>query len=301
MRRAHEFIGGSMIVAAATMLLALASACGKSPSSTATATGSAEAAHSGGSGTGARIVTLAPSATETVAALGATSLLVGVDAYSEYPPDVTALPKVGSFLQPNLEVIVRLAPTLVIVDDIHGATGRALHDAGIKTVECAFHALPDVKRALQTVGAAIGRASEAAAAVEAIDAALDAAAAARPARHPRVLAIIDRESGGLGNLVAVGPGSWVDELLAVVGGDNVLAASGVRYPKISLEEVLRAQPEVILDLSFAGKSNVAAWNGVDVPAVKNKRVVALSDPFLVAPSPRVKEALATLANAIRIE
>ena len=269
------------------VVAAFALACGKSPAPAA----------SGGT---PRIVTLAPSATEVVAALGGTAQLVGVDAYSEYPPAVKSLPKVGSFLQPNLEVIVKLEPTLVIVDDIHGATGRALGDAGIKTVECSFHALPDVKKALQTIGGAIGRASEAKAAVEEIDTALDAAAAARPARHPRVLAIIDREAGGLGNLVAVGPGSWVDELLAVVGGDNVLAASGVRYPKVSLEEVLRAQPEVILDLSFAGKSNTSEWNAVDVPAVKNGRVVALSDPFLVAPSPRVKAALDRLAAAIRV-
>jgi ABC-type Fe3+-hydroxamate transport system substrate-binding protein len=246
-----------------------------------------------------RIVTLAPTATEVVAALGATSLLVGVDAYSTYPPEVSALPKVGSFLQPNLEVIVNLHPTLVIVDDIHGATGRALGDAGIKTVACSFHALPDVKNALKTIGERIDRVKEANAAVAGIDAALDAAAANRPARHPRVLAIIDREAGGLGNLVAVGPGSWVDELLAVVGGDNVLAASGIRYPKISLEEVLRAQPEVILDLSYAGKSGIAPWQAVDVPAVKTKKVIAMDQPYLVAPSPRVKEALDALAGALR--
>jgi len=246
-----------------------------------------------------RIITLAPSATEVIAALGATSELVGVDSYSEFPPEVKALPKVGSFLQPNLEVIVNLAPTLVIVDDIHGATGRARGYAVTKTLECSFHALPDVKKALRTVGAAIGREREADAEVLAIDNALDAAAAARPVRHPRVLAVIDREAGGLGNLVAVGPGSWVDELLAVVGGDNVLASSGIRYPKISVEEVLRAQPEVILDLSFAGKSNVAEWKSVAVPAVANGRVIALSDPFLVAPSPRVKQALDRLAAAIK--
>lgn len=246
-----------------------------------------------------RLVTLAPSATEVVAALGATAQLVGVDTYSEYPPEVQALPKVGTFLQPNLEVIVKLEPSLVIVDDIHGQTGRALGDAGIRTVECAFHALPDIKRALTTLGAQLGRAREAGAAVAEIDAALDAAAARRPARHPRVLAIIDREAGGLGNLVAVGPGSWVDELLAVVGGDNVLAASGVRYPKISLEEVLRAQPEVILDLSFAGRSSLTEWQQVSVPAVATQRVRALSDAFLVAPSPRVAAALDALATAIR--
>jgi iron complex transport system substrate-binding protein len=248
---------------------------------------------------GTRIVTLAPTATEVVAALGATAQLVGVDQYSTYPPEVASLPKVGSFLQPNLEVIVGLSPSLVIVDDIHGEAGRALADRGIKTVECSFHALPDVKKALTTLGAQLGRTKEAQEAVAAIDAALDEAASKRPARHPRVLAVIDREAGGLGNLVAVGPGSWVDELLAVVGGDNVLAASGIRYPKISLEEVLRAQPEIIIDLSFAAKQSLAPWNAVDVPAVKAKKVIALDQPYLVAPSPRVKAALDTLAGAIR--
>ena len=80
----------------------------------------------------------------------------------------------------------------------------------------------------------------------------------------------------------------------------MLAASGVRYPKISLEEVLRAQPEVILDLSFSARQSIEPWNSVDVPAVKNKRVVPLRDAFLLAPSPRVKEALDTLAKAIAL-
>ena len=73
-----------------------------------------------------RIVSLTPSATEVVAALGAERQLVGVDDYSEFPAAVKALPKVGSFLAPNLEAIVKLSPTVVIVDDIHGTTAGAL-------------------------------------------------------------------------------------------------------------------------------------------------------------------------------
>ncbi len=254
-----------------------------------------------GAGPGAgviRIVSLTPSSTEIVAALGATAQLVGVDEYSTYPPEVSGLPKVGSFLAPNLETIVTLKPTFVIIDDVHGQAAGALRDAGIETVPCPIHALPDVKTALTTVGARLGKSAEAAAAVEAIEAALDAAAAQRPAKRPRVLAIIDREAGGLGNLVAVGPGSWVDELLAVVGGDNVLSSAGIRYPKISLEEVLRFQPDVILDLSYPGRTEITAWQAVSVPATRTGRVVALSDPYLVAPSPRVQPALAALAKAI---
>ena len=99
----------------------------------------------------ARLVSLTPSATEIVAALGATKELVGVDEYSTFPPEVAALPKVGSFLQPNLEAIVMLAPTLVIVDDIHGQAAGALRDQRIPTIECPIHALPDVKKALRAV------------------------------------------------------------------------------------------------------------------------------------------------------
>jgi iron complex transport system substrate-binding protein len=244
------------------------------------------------------VVSLTPSATEVVAALGATGLLVGVDDYSTYPAEVTKLPRVGSFLAPNLETIVSLRPSLVIVDDVHGQVAGALHDAGIASVACAIHGLPDVKAALRAVGAQIGRAGDADRVIEGIDAALDRAAARRPAKRPRVLAVIDREAGGLGNLVTAGPGSWVDELLAVVGGDNVLSAAGVRYPKISAEEVLRARPEVILDLSYPARDSIAAWDRLAVPAVAAHRVRAITDAYLLAPSPRVAEALAALARAI---
>jgi iron complex transport system substrate-binding protein len=244
----------------------------------------------------ARIVSLTPSATEVVAALGADNQLVGVDDYSEFPAAVKALPKVGSFLAPNLEAIVQLSPTVVIVDDIHGQTAGALRDNHIRVVECAMHALPDLKSALETVGKELGRTKEAAAAVARIDAALDAAAAHRPEHHPKVLAVIDRDVG-LGNIVAVGPGSWVDELLAVTGGDNILATSGVRYPKISFEEILRGQPDVIIDLSQGG-TDLSPWQQLDVPAVRTHRVRAVP-PFVSRPSPRIEEALALLEQALR--
>lgn len=248
---------------------------------------------------GVRIVSLTPSATEIVAALGATEQLVGVDAYSTYPAAVAKLPKVGSFLAPNLEAIIGLQPTLVIVDDIHGKAAGALHDAGISTIDSAIHALPDVKRALRAIGDRLGRRQQAEATIAAIDASLDAAAAKRPARHPRVLIVIDREAGGLGNLVGAGPGSWIDELVAVVGGDNVLIDTATRYPKISREEVLRGRPDVILDLSFAGRGATAEWRELDVPAVAAGKVHAMSEPYLLAPSPRVGDALDALAGAIR--
>lgn len=274
--------------------LMLLAACGREPSS---GSGSGSGTGSAAAPSAMRVVSLTPSATEIVAALGGTALLVGVDEYSTYPPEAASLPKVGSFMFPNLETIVALKPTVVIVDDIHGKAAGALGDAGIATVACAMHALPDVKSCLGTIGARIGRSTEATRVVDEIEAALDAAASRRPAKRTKVLAIIDREASGLGGLVAGGPGSWIDELLAVVGAENVLAASGVRYPKISREEILRGAPDVILDLSYAGRASTKEWNTVDVPATKAGRVVVLSEPYLIAPSPRVKDALDALARA----
>ena len=243
---------------------------------------------------GVRVVTLSPSATEVVIALGGKDTLVGVDDYSgELAPGVS---HVGSFLTPNLDAIVQLRPTFVVVDDVHADAARKLADTGVATVECAVHALPDVKSALAVVGDRLGKKDAADAAIADIDGAIADARAHRPARRPRVLAIIDRTDGGLGGLVAAGPGSWLDELLAIAGAENVLAASGVRYPKISLEEVLRGKPDVILDLST---HDVEPWKGIDVPAVTAGRVRRVVEPALMHPSPNIRGALAALAKALQ--
>jgi cobalamin transport system substrate-binding protein len=251
-------------------------------------------------GAPARIVTLTPSATEVVAALGATDRLVGVDDYSTYPAAAARLPKVGTFLQPDLEAVMQLRPTVVIADDVQGPFAARLRDAGIAAIDCPMHTLEDVKASLRTVGARLGRADAAGRAVAAIDRAIDEARARHTpgaAPRPRVLAVIDHEAGGLGGLIAAGPGTWLDELLAIEGAENALAGTGVRYPKISLEDVLRARPTVIVDAAYAADpaTEARAWApAADVPAVAAGRIAVAKEPYLLAPSPRVADALATL-------
>ncbi|MEZ4365080.1 MAG: helical backbone metal receptor [Kofleriaceae bacterium] len=259
-----------------------------------------EAPATGSAAAGPRVVSLTPSATEIVAALGATELLIAVDDYSTYPPAVASLPKVGSFLAPNLEVIVRLRPTLVLADDIHAEAAAALADAGIATLQQPVHGLADVEDALTAIGARLGRADAAAARRQAMQAAIDAARRRQPASRPRVVAIIDREIGGLGGLVAAGTGSWLDTLLALVGAENALASAGVRYPKISVEEILAAQPDVIVDASYAADAAapMGPWQGLAVPAVREGRVLVMKEPFVLAPSPRLAEALAVVGRVV---
>ena len=238
---------------------------------------------------GMRVVTLSPSATEIVTALGARDALVGVDDFSG---DVPGALHVGSFLQPNIDAIVRLQPTVVVVDDVHADAAKKLADAGVATVECPMHALPDVKTALARVGDRLGKKAAADRAIADVEAAIEEARSHRPAKRPRVLAIIDRTQGALGNLVAAGPGSWLDELLAIAGAENVLAASGVRYPSITLEEVLRGKPDVILDIST---QDPADWSALGQPVV----VRAPDEPALKHPSPNIRAALTALASSLR--
>ncbi len=238
-----------------------------------------------------------------VAALGAADDLVGVDEFSTYPESVSRLPRVGSFLKPDLEAIARLRPALVIVDDIHGGAATQLGDAGIATIECPMHTLPDVKAALTRLGDRLGRAAAARAAVAAIDDAIDQAAARHrgAGARPRVLAVIDHAEGGVGGLVAAGPGSWIDELLAILGVENAIAATRVRYPTMSAEDVLHARPTIIIDAAYTADpaQPLAAWRALaDVPAVRDGRVIVMKQPYLLAPSPRVAAALADLEAAV---
>jgi iron complex transport system substrate-binding protein len=247
-----------------------------------------------------KIVTLTPSATEIVAALGATDRLIGVDQFSTFPPEVNALPKVGSFLQPSFETIVRLRPDLVIGDDIHDDAATALRGAGIDVLLAPMHSLPDLRAAFTTIGGRLGLDVQAKAAVTAIDDAIAAARGRKRGAGLRVLIVIDREAGGLGNMVAAANGSWLDELVAITGADNVLTGANVRYPKVSPEELMRAKPDVILDVSYAAApaTALAEWARLsELPAVKNGRVRVLKDAYLLGPSPRVAEALAALEAA----
>jgi len=248
-----------------------------------------------------KIVTLTPSSTELVAALGAADRLVGVDDYSVSPPEVSRLPRVGTFLRPNPEAIVRLQPDLVVADDIHKEAAEALRGAGIDTLLLPMHRLTDLRAAFLTLGARLGHPEIAEARTRAIDDAIAAARARRVGADLRVLIVIDREPGGLGNMIGAADGTWMDELVATTGARNVLAGSPVRYPKISAEEIVRGRPDVILDVSYAADpaGALATWRALpDVPAVARGRVRVLKQPYFLGPSPRIAEALADLEAAL---
>jgi len=260
-----------------------------------------------------RIVSTSPSITETVFALGLGDRVVGVSQYCRYPPAVLALPKVGTFLKPDVEAIARLSPDLVFVHgQADGLEGRLAamrlryvtvdHDAGLAGVYTSIASIAGAakvpERGRVLVAEIQGRLAQ-----------MREAAKGRP--RPRVLLIVGRRPGTLSDIVAVGRTAYLGELIEIAGGTNVIEDAGLpEYPRISLESVIRLHPNVIIDTGDMGetpaeresngRANLALWKANSlVTAAGIQRVHAATTNALVVPGPRVAEATEWLRSLIQ--
>jgi iron complex transport system substrate-binding protein len=264
----------------------------------------------------ARIVSTSPSITETLFALGLGDQVVGVSAYCRFPPQVERLPKVGSFLKPDAELIAGLRPDLVVVHEIGNGLDRRLASLRIPFIVVERGTLASAYSSMRQIAAAAGVPERADALVADVQRRLDAirrAGSARPKPKPRVLFIIGRRPGQLADLVAIGPGSYINELIEIAGGSNVMAIAGQpEYPRISMETVLRLNPDVIVDTVDMGDTdaerrerqpvNERLWSAYGMlTAVRTRQVHAATTDALVVPGPRVVEAAAWVAALLRGE
>jgi iron complex transport system substrate-binding protein len=246
-----------------------------------------------------RIVSTAPSITETLFALGVGDKVVGVSQFCNYPPEVQKLPRVGSYVKPDVEAIARLAPDLVILQQSQSAQSERLNALHIAFIVVPHSTLDDIYTEIQLIGKAAGvpeRSMNLIAQMRNSLRAIQSKAKAMPS--PRVVVIVDRQQGTLDNLIAVGPNNYVNQILEIAGGTNVLAKAGLpQYPRISLETVLRENPDVIIDLSgtqaaeAARRASRAAtlslWGQYrDLRAVRSGHVYAGTSDSLVVPGPR---------------
>jgi iron complex transport system substrate-binding protein len=259
-----------------------------------------------------RIVSTSPSITEILFALGLGEQVVGVSTFCRFPPQVAALPKVGTFLKPDAELIAGLRPDLVVVHEGSAGLDRRLRSLRLPFVTADRGTLASIFTSIRQIGAAAGVRERADALIATVQQRLSMVrhSGASPP-HPRVLFIIGRRPGMLADLVAVGPGAYLNELIQIAGGTNVLDISGQpEYPRISMETVLRLDPDVIIDtvdmgeteaeLRERGPINERLWRAYGtLTAVKTRRVYAATTDALVVPGPRVVEAAEWVARLLR--
>jgi iron complex transport system substrate-binding protein len=238
-----------------------------------------------------RVVTIAPSLTETVMALGAGNMLVGVSRFDE-AKEVAQLPRVGGFVDPSVEAVLVLKPDLVLVQPSPGNQRpvQKLAELGIPILVLPLHTVADTLAALRAVGKALGKEKEAEGLVQRIEATRTRIRAARPAKPVRVLFVY-----GFEPLVVAGPGSFADELLRDAGAVNIAGDAGSAYPVYSIERALRAKPDVVVDAADVdtGKDKLAA-----LPGLKEARWVELPSLALLQPGPSLGRGLEELFRVL---
>ncbi len=249
----------------------------------------------------ARIVSLAPSVTETLFALGAGARVVAVSTFCDYPPEVRSLPKIGSFVAPSVEAIIAQRPDVVI-----GAPSPGNHEAALTLERLGIPveapdpehlaAMPEV---IRRIAAAAGVPQEGERLVARIEREMQAVrrrVAGLPPR--RVLMAVGQDP-----LVAVGDTSFLGELLAEAGAVNV-APPGSAWPRVTLEYVVARDPEVIIDTSMGTEEQGGAgfWQRLpSLAAVRDGRVHAFRSDRLLRPGPRLPAGFADLARLIHPE
>jgi iron complex transport system substrate-binding protein len=259
-----------------------------------------------------RIVSTAPSFTETLFALGAGKRVVAVSTFCHYPAEAGKLPRIGTYLAPNIEAIARLKPDLVLVHAEQPQQNEQLRRLGIRTLALRNTTLDDTMRSIRQVGDAIGSGAEAKAldaAIRARFAAIEKANAGKPRRT--MLFIVGRTPGRLEGVIAVGKGSYLNDVIRIAGARNVLDESPVAYPHLSMEGILRLNPDVIVDMGDMSVTEGVTKGHLEsvrrlwdtqksqIRAVREKHLFPVAADIFVIPGPRVAEAAEAFQRMVR--
>ena len=259
-----------------------------------------------------RIVSMAPSITETLYTLGLSDRLVGVTRYCTYPPEAQRLPKVGGFLDPNFEAIVALKPDLVIMLEEHEQWLPGFQKLGLRTTVVCHKYIEGIIESLRTVADVCGVDDRGRRAADDVQSRLDRVRQKTAgARRPRVMISIDRiqASGGLVDVYIAGNDRYFDKMIELAGGENVAHRALARFPIVSTEGVMRMNPEVIVDLvsgieshDFRPEQTLADWQGLEnVDAVKQHRIYAFNRDYSTVPGPRFIRFVEDLAQLLHPE
>lgn len=254
-----------------------------------------------------RIVSLIPAVTEMLFAVGAGDQVVGVSTFDTYPEEVNSRTRVGGLFDPNVEAILALRPDLAIVYGSQDELVDRLQSTSIPIFSYRHAGLPDITQTIRSLGVRTGHAEAAEKLASRIEGDLESirqAAATRP--HPRTLLVFGREEGTMRELFVSGGIGFLHDMLEVAGGINVMADVKREGLQLSLEQLLARAPEVVIEVrastpwSAARRAReMAAWQGVSIPAARSGHIRILHDDALTIPGPRVVSAVRKLAEALR--
>lgn len=262
---------------------------------------------------GQRIVSTSPGITEILFALGLGDRVAGVTSYCRFPDEARRLPRIGSFLDPHLETILELRPDLVIVQKNPVRLTERLRAVRLRVLEVNPESMQGVHEAIAAIAAAAGVPDRGRQLSERMRSELNTLGE-RAGRLPRtkVVFFVGRTPGTLDGLIAAAKGSYLAELLEIAGGDNIFADAPAAYPKITHEELLARNPDVIIDMGDSTHTGVISeehrqavirlWSRYPVlNAMRNRRVYPVADDRFVIPGPRMAQAVRLFGKLLHPE
>ncbi len=250
-----------------------------------------------------RIISISPSTTEILYAVGLGDKVIAVDEYSDYPEEAKSKTKIGSYLTPNIEIIVSLEPDLVLVSDMTTKDNVAtLETKGLTVVALAPNNIQGIIQNIRIIGT-IGDNAEIA---------NDLA----DSLEERIDAVTSKTSEGSLSRPRVyieyypywtyGPGSFGNDLIVMAGGNNVASTLVAPYAEITNEFLVASNPEVIIYTVGAHASTTTediesrpGWEDTD--AIRNNKIYTIDDSIMARPGPRIVDALEQLAKLIHPE
>lgn len=250
-----------------------------------------------------RVISLAPSITEILYAIGLNDEIVGVTEFCDYPPAARQKPKIG-YAQPNIEAIVALQPDLVLAPRAFLRVDllAKLEQLKVPTFVVDPESFEEIPGRIQTVGRILNRSSSADGVAMAMR---ERIAAIRNKTEGlvriRVLYVLNSQP-----LITVGPGSYIHQVITVAGGSNIASQTAVPYPHLNMETVLKEDPEIIIfpigKAEGIPPSEQQQWQRwTSLSAVKQRRLHQISADVLNRPGPRIVEGLEALARIIHPE
>ena len=289
-------IARALALAMAGGALALGTACGRTESATRTAATDDFGDSIATMAPPRRIVSLNPTTTELLYAIGAGARVVGRTTYDYYPPEVRAVADLGPGLRPNVEAVLATHPDLVILyaSEDNRDAARRLRATGIRTVAYRVDRIADFARVTLALGRLTGDSVAARTTVDTVQATLARVRErTRSLPHPSAFWILWESP-----LLAVGGGSFLNELLDVAGARNVYDSVPAPSPAVSFEDLLRRDPDVVLASPATRERLLADPRWQALRAVREGRVVSFDTTIINGPSARVGASARSLARLL---
>ena len=251
-----------------------------------------------------RIISLAPSITEILFALGLNEEIAAVTNFCDYPEAVLNKPRIGGFINPSIEKIVSLKPDLIIAttDGNRWETIHRLSDLGFTVYLIRPKSFSGVMKAIHHIGVMVGREEESRKIiVNMISKKEEIATRTKSLPKPKVFFQI-----GYAPIMTVGRETLADDLIRLAGGKSISENESVNYPLYSIETVMLKAPEVIIISSMESKrdcmSLIKKWQDwKNIPAIKRKSIYVIDSNLVDRPTPRIIEGLEAMVKMIHAE